>query len=74
MYRVDVLTPIALSWSRFPAASLPVAHDAVTGVVTGAIVVASVFLMVLRKTDPLWIVVGAALSTPVAAAVHIRSL
>lgn len=56
------------------AAPLPLAHDAVTRVVTAAIVVASVLLMVLRKTEPLWIVVGAALSTLVAAAVHIRSL
>lgn len=56
------------------AASLPLAHDAVTGVVTAAIFVASVLLMVLRRTDPLWIVVGAALATLVAAAVHVRSL
>jgi chromate transporter len=56
------------------AASIPLAHDAVTGVVTAAIVIASVLLMVLRKTDPLWIVLGAALVTLVAAAVHVRSL
>jgi chromate transporter len=56
------------------AASLPLARDAVTGVVTAAIVLASVLLMVLRRTDPLWIVVGAALVTLLAAAVHVRSL
>jgi chromate transporter len=56
------------------AASLPLAHDAVTGAVTAAIVVVSVLLMVLRKTDPLWIVTGAAVLNLVAAVVHIRSL
>ena len=56
------------------AASLPLAHDAVTGVVTAIIVVASVLLMVLRKADALWIVAGAAVVSLVAAAVHIRSL
>jgi chromate transporter len=35
------------------AASLPLAHDAVTGIVTAVIVFASVLLMVLRKADPL---------------------
>lgn len=56
------------------AAALPLAHDAVTGIVTAVIVVASVLLMVFRKADALWIVAGAAVVTLVAAAVHIRSL
>jgi chromate transporter len=42
------------------AASLPLARDAVTGAVTAVIVIASLLLMVLRKVDALWIVVGAA--------------
>ena len=56
------------------AACLPLAHDAVTGTVTAVIAIASVLLMVLRKADALWIVVGAAVVNLVAAAVHIRSL
>lgn len=56
------------------AASLPLGRDAVTGVVTAAIVVASMLLMVLRRTDPLWIVAGAALVSLLAAGVHVRSL
>ena len=40
------------------ASSLPLAHEAVTGVVTGAIVAASIVLMVIRKIDPLLIVAG----------------
>lgn len=56
------------------AASLLLAHDAVTGTVTAGIVVASVLLMVLRKADALWIVAGAAVVNLVAAAVHIHSL
>lgn len=56
------------------AASLPLAHDAVTGIVTATIVMASVLLMVLRTVDALWIVAGAAVVNLVAAAVHIRSL
>jgi chromate transporter len=55
------------------AASLSLAHEAVTGTVTGVIVVASILLMVLRA-DALWIVAGAAVVNLVAAAVHIRSL
>ena len=52
------------------AASLPLAHDAVIGTVTAIIVVASVLLMVLRKADPLWIVVGAALASNDATAIQ----
>lgn len=55
-------------------ASLPLAHDAVTGTVTAAIVAGSILLMVFRKAEALWIVAGAALMTLVAAAFHIRSL
>ena len=56
------------------AASVPLAHDAVTGVVTAAIVLGSVLLMVFRKADALWIVAGAAAMTLVAAILHVRSL
>ena len=56
------------------AASLPLARDAVTGVVTAIIAVVSVFLMVLRKVDAFWIVVGAAAVNLLAAAVHMQSL
>jgi hypothetical protein len=55
------------------AASLPLAHDAVTGIVTAVNVIASVLLMVLQKADALWIVFGAAVVNLVAAAMHIRS-
>ena len=56
------------------AASLPLAHDAVTGVVTAIIVMVSLLLMVLRRADALWIVAGAAVVNLTAAAVHIHSL
>ena len=56
------------------AASVPLAHDAVTGTVTAMILIASVLLMVSRKLDAFWIVVGAAVVSLAAAAVHIRSL
>lgn len=56
------------------AASLPLAHDAVTGTVTGVIVAASVLLMVSQKADAIWVVAGAAAVNLVAAAVHIHSL
>jgi chromate transporter len=56
------------------AASIPLAHDAVTGTVTAVIAIASIFLMVLRKVDALWIVAGAAAVNLMAAAVHIHSL
>jgi hypothetical protein len=46
----------------------------VTGTVTAIIVVASVLLMVLRKADALWIVVGAAVVNLAATAIHIHSL
>lgn len=56
------------------AASLPLARDTVTGIVTAVIVIASILLMVLRKADALWIVAGAAAFNLVAAAVHLHSL
>ena len=56
------------------AASLPLARDAVTGIVTAVIVIASILFMVLRKADALWIVVGAAVVNFLAAVAHIRSL
>jgi chromate transporter len=56
------------------AASLPLARDAVTGLVTASIIFATVLLMVLRRTEALWIVAGAALVTLLAAAAHVRSL
>lgn len=49
------------------AASVPLAHEAVTGVVTAAIVLGSVLLMIFRRADALWIVAGAA-ATALAAA------
>lgn len=56
------------------ATSVPLARDAVTGVVTAAIVIASVLLMVFRKADAFWVVVGAAAVNLVAAAAHVHSL
>lgn len=56
------------------AASLPLAHDAVTGTVTAIIVIASIVLMVLQKVDAFWIVAGAAVINLLAAAVHVHSL
>lgn len=56
------------------AASVPLARDAVTGVVTGVVVVGSVLLMTFRRADALWIVGGAGLVTLVAALLHVRSL
>ena len=56
------------------AASLGLAHDPVTGIVTAVIVIASVLLIVLRKAGALWIVAGAAVVNLVATAVHIRRL
>lgn len=56
------------------AASLPLAHDAVTDTVTAVIAIASVLLMVLRKVDALWIVAGAAIVNLAAAAIHVHSL
>lgn len=56
------------------AASLPLAHDAITGVVTACIVISSVLLMVTRKVDALGIVIGAAFVSLLAAMIHVRSL
>lgn len=56
------------------AASVPLAREAITGMVTAVIVIASILLMVLRKTDALWIVAGAAVVNFVASVAHIRSL
>lgn len=56
------------------AAAVPLAHDAVTGTVTAVIAITSLLLMVFRKADALWLVVGAAVVNLAAAAVHIRSL
>lgn len=56
------------------AASLPLARDAITGLVTAGIVIASVILMVTRKTDALWIVIGAAFVSLLAAVIQVRSL
>ena len=56
------------------AASVPLAHEAVTGLITALMVFASVLLMVFRKADALWIVSGAAVVNLVAALAHIRHL
>jgi chromate transporter len=73
-FRSVQLAVVFTSAGLLVAASLPLARDAVTGVVTAVIVVASILLMIFRKTDALWIVVGAAVVSVVAAAIHIRSL
>jgi chromate transporter len=55
------------------AASVPLAHDAVTGTTTAIIALGSVLLMVSRKVDAFWIVVGAAVVNFSAAFAHLRS-
>jgi chromate transporter len=52
-----VLSSAGLMW----ASAVPLARDAVSGVVTGVILAAGLLAMVLTEVDSVWVILGAAL-------------
>jgi chromate transporter len=49
------------------ASAVPLARDAVSGLVTGVILMVGLLAMVLTEVDSLWVIVGAALVSLAAA-------
>jgi chromate transporter len=62
-----VLSSAGLMW----ASAVPLARDAVSGVVTAGILVAGLLAMILAEVDSVWVIFGAALINLAAFSVHV---